>query len=136
MLSDILAGARQSQEYLRSKLSQANDLSFIRDLVRSRREAGLEQTDVAQIMGVTQQAVSKIERYDGDPKLSTIRRYANAIGVVVEHHVVPDDGTGYSITTPMLRLEDLSVSAKVGPAGYTRMLHAASVSRTDFALSA
>ena len=35
-------------------------------------------------MGVTQQAVHKLERHDSDPKPSTVRRYANAVGAVVE----------------------------------------------------
>lgn len=43
-------------------------------------------------MGVSPQAISKLERYDADPKLSTLRRYANAVGAIVEHRVTADRG--------------------------------------------
>ncbi|MDN5558781.1 MAG: helix-turn-helix domain-containing protein [Ruaniaceae bacterium] len=46
---------------------------------------------MAKLLGVSQQAINKFERYDSDPKLSTIRRYANAVGVLVEHRVVLSD---------------------------------------------
>lgn len=61
-------------------------------LVRIRREAGLTQSDVAERMGVTQQAVHKLERYDADPRLSTVERYANAVGALVLHRVIVDRG--------------------------------------------
>lgn len=86
---------------------QPNDLSLVRPrakvlarehrelkarLVRVRRKAGLSQEDVAERMSVSQQTVSKFERYDSDPKLSTLRRYANAVGALIEHQVEIDRG--------------------------------------------
>jgi len=60
--------------------------------VAIRREAGFTQHDVADLMGRTQQAVQKLERYDADPQLSTLRRrYANAVGAIVTHEVRRDD---------------------------------------------
>lgn len=44
---------------------------MLADLVRVRRENNLTQKDVAKLMGVSQQAVNKVERYDADPRLST-----------------------------------------------------------------
>lgn len=69
------------------------------ELVRIRREAGLSQADVAALLGVTQQAVHKIERYDADLKLSTLERYANAIGALVFHHVEADNGRAVRLMT-------------------------------------
>lgn len=57
------------------------------DLLRAREENGQTQQDVADLMGVTQPTVASFERYDNDPKLSTVRRYANAVGVIVCHSV-------------------------------------------------
>lgn len=61
-------------------------------LLRIRQEAGLTHDDLACIMGVTQQAVDELERYDSDPEVSMLRRYANAVGAVYEHHVYPNPG--------------------------------------------
>jgi len=62
------------------------------ELVRIRREAGFSQQDIADRLGITQQAVYKLERYDADPRLSTLERYANAVGALIEHRVYVDRG--------------------------------------------
>ncbi len=61
-------------------------------LVQIRRDSGLSQQDVADLLEISQQAVQKLERYDADPKLSTLERYANAVGALVTHRVVVDHG--------------------------------------------
>lgn len=57
-------------------------------LLRARSELGLTQQDVAARMGVSQPTVASFERYDNDPKMSTVRRYAHAVGVTIEHKVL------------------------------------------------
>src|SRR5450830_729752 len=59
-------------------------------LIQARHEQGLTQQEVADRMGVTQPTVAGFERYDNDPRLSTVRRYAHAVGVVVAHSVERD----------------------------------------------
>ena len=76
----------------RAKVLAREDREMKAKLIRHRRNTGLTQKEVAERMGVTQQAVQKLERYDSDPKLATLRRYANAIGAFVSHEVVPDVG--------------------------------------------
>ncbi|WP_024286604.1 helix-turn-helix domain-containing protein [Cellulomonas sp. KRMCY2] len=61
-------------------------------LIAARHDQGLSQQHVAEVMGVTQPTVAAFERYDNDPRLSTIRRYAHAVGVVITH-AVSRDGT-------------------------------------------
>lgn len=68
----------EADEELHSKLLKARELQ------------GLSQRHVAEIMGVTQPTVASFEAYDNDPRLSTIRRYAHAVGVTVEHTVLLD----------------------------------------------
>lgn len=76
----------------RAKFLAREDRLMRAELVRLREQAGLTQAEVGELLGVSQQAVNKFERYDSDPKLSTLRRYANAIGAVIEHRVAPDVG--------------------------------------------
>jgi transcriptional regulator with XRE-family HTH domain len=66
-----------------------SDRDFITRLIELRKEAGLTQEDVAEKLGVSQPAISDFERVGGDPRLSTIRRYALAIGARVHHHATP-----------------------------------------------
>jgi len=70
-------------------LAEADEMLHA-SLVRARIDAGLTQQQVAQLMGVSQPTIAGFERYDNDSKLSTIRRYAHAVGVAIEHRVTRD----------------------------------------------
>ncbi|WP_235939522.1 helix-turn-helix domain-containing protein [Occultella kanbiaonis] len=63
------------------------DEELLYRLVEARKDAGLSQRDVAEMLEIKQSSIAAFERHDNDPKLSTIRRYALAVGATVEHHV-------------------------------------------------
>lgn len=72
------------------KLARENmeaDLDLIAALRAVREARGLSQTQLAELLGVSQAAVSTFES-DGDSKLSTVRRYAHALGASIRHQVV------------------------------------------------
>lgn len=50
------------------------------ELVARRRELGLSQTEVAARMGTSQSAVARLESGAADMRLSTLQRYATAVG--------------------------------------------------------
>jgi DNA-binding XRE family transcriptional regulator len=56
-------------------------------LIEHRIAAGLTQQDVANSLGISQQAVAKFESMDNDPRLSTISQYALAINALVTHKI-------------------------------------------------
>ena len=64
-----------------------NDVALVEGLVELRKRHGLSQADVAVRMGVSQPTVSAFEKYDANPRLSTIRRYALAVEAEVSHTV-------------------------------------------------
>ena len=53
---------------------------LVADLTAQRRAAGLSQTAVAARMGTSQSAVARLETGDADVRVSTLERYAAAIG--------------------------------------------------------
>jgi predicted transcriptional regulator len=53
---------------------------LVDQLVARRRELGLSQTDVAAQMGTSQSAVARIESGAPDVRLTTLERYAAAVG--------------------------------------------------------
>jgi transcriptional regulator with XRE-family HTH domain len=59
-------------------------------LVTIRQIRELNQSELGERMGVSQSAVSQFERYDANPRLSTLRRYALAVGARLETRVVDD----------------------------------------------
>lgn len=74
---------------------------FLEELISYRKNRGLSQKDVAFRMGVTQAAVSQFENHDANPTLSTIRRYAAAVGVRIQHAVMDDVELGSSYQRPV-----------------------------------
>ena len=57
--------------------------SLIEDLVHRRKSLNLTQTAVASRMGVRQSTISEFENEAGDPRLSTLQRYARAVDACV-----------------------------------------------------
>jgi predicted transcriptional regulator len=57
---------------------------LLADLVDGRRTLGLTQTQVAARMGTSQSAVARLEAGPSDVRLSTLERYAAAIGRTLE----------------------------------------------------
>jgi predicted transcriptional regulator len=53
---------------------------LVRELVVQRLETGLSQTEVAARMGTSQSAVARLESGAIDARVSTLERYAAAVG--------------------------------------------------------
>ena len=60
---------------------------LIEELVRVRRESELSQTEIAARMGTSQSAVARLESGELDARLSTVQRYAAALGRTVDWQV-------------------------------------------------
>ena len=66
--------------------------SIAAELVRTARtEAGLTQAALAARLGTTQSVVSRWERGDDEPRLSTLQRIAQACGQRLMLSLEPDD---------------------------------------------
>jgi predicted transcriptional regulator len=64
---------------------------LIEELVRARRDSGLSQTEIAARMGTSQSAVARLESGDLDARMSTLQRYATAVGCTVNWQVRPSE---------------------------------------------
>lgn len=93
----------------------------VEKLVRARQDRGLTQTEVAEQMETTQSAVSNFERIGGDPKLSTILRYANAIGAQVRI------GVSFNGHATVTTSHSAPVTARTAEAGMPRITHLSGV---------
>jgi transcriptional regulator with XRE-family HTH domain len=80
----------------RSRFPGLGDVSerrheLIEQLARARRESGLSQTEIAARMGTSQSAVARLESGELDARLSTLERYAAALGRTVDWQVRPSE---------------------------------------------
>lgn len=87
-----LDAANAEQRLASSLVDETQDM--MHDLVQRRRSCNLTQKNVAEIIGVSRTAITHFERYDADPKMSTIVRYALAIGARIEIKVT--DGISWA----------------------------------------
>jgi transcriptional regulator with XRE-family HTH domain len=68
---------------------------LVAELAQRRRQLGLSQTQLAARMGTSQSAVARLESQAGDVRLSTLERYAAALGQQLQWGL-SDDQTGDS----------------------------------------
>ena len=61
-------------------------------LAEERRRLGLSQTEVAARMGTSQSAVARLEAGAADVRLSTLQRYADAVGRSLDLRLGSSDG--------------------------------------------
>ena len=81
--------SRKNADFLRLVDSALDRRRLLKALADRREGLGLTQTAVADRMGTSQSAVARMETGEIDAKLSTVERYAAAIGQRVEWRVVP-----------------------------------------------
>ena len=83
-----LAQADVKAEYERLK----PEFAFLDQVLSARKAAGLTQADIAHRIGTTQSAIARLESGSGKhlPSLSTLHKYANAVGCRVEIRLVKD----------------------------------------------
>jgi transcriptional regulator with XRE-family HTH domain len=65
---------------------------LVAELAERRRAQGLSQTEVAARMGTSQSAVARLEPQAGDVRLSTLERYAGALGEQLNWHLSNTEG--------------------------------------------
>ena len=67
---------------------------LLQDLIALRKKNKLSQELVGERMGITQPAVAAFEGHNSNPTLSTIRRYALAVGAEIDFTVTEGPTSG------------------------------------------
>ena len=81
-IDQILRNAREAGEpFAVDEASAILSRKLLRSLIAARTKAGLSQAEVARRMGVPQPAIVRLEAGTHSPTLTTLARYASAIGV-------------------------------------------------------
>lgn len=74
----------------RAEILIDNDTDYIENLIAIRKANGLSTREVADRISVSEETILDFESYHSDPKLSLLRRYAQAVGAIVNHSVIQD----------------------------------------------
>jgi predicted transcriptional regulator len=87
-------GFKQAYEAL------ANEYAVASELLKARTRAGLTQEAVATRMGTSKSMVSRLETAGRhSPSLSSLQKYAKAVGCIVQLKLVPQGRAGLSQRT-------------------------------------
>lgn len=98
---ELLGEDRDAPQHRHARLLVDAQDQLMRDLVATRERAGLTQTQVAALMGTDQATVSRFESRTVDPRMSTLRRYAAAVGARIDYAVTsyPDPDAAVTMRT-------------------------------------
>ena len=92
---EFLARAMKRKGFADAYAESADEYELVRELLAARASAGLTQEQVAESMGTTKSAVSRLEAVGKhSPTVSTLQKYARAVGCEVEIRLVPASGLG------------------------------------------
>ncbi len=86
----FLARARARKGFAEAYEALTPEYEIVSQLLKARTKAGLTQDAVAERMGTTKSAVSRLESSGKHaPSLATLRRYAQAVGCELQVRLVP-----------------------------------------------
>lgn len=86
----FLAKASRRKGFTEAYASLDFEYQVVSQLLKARTHAGLTQEVVAQRMGTTKSAVSRLESAGKHaPSLGTLKRYADAVGCELQLRLVP-----------------------------------------------
>lgn len=74
---EVVSDQRQKNQY--ELETQIYNIAIVLKNIRKKKE--LTQKDIAQRTGLTQQMISKIESYNGNPSIESFVKYCNGIGI-------------------------------------------------------
>jgi DNA-binding XRE family transcriptional regulator len=87
---EFLARAMERKGLAAAYAERADEFELVRELLSARANAGLTQEQVAESMGTTASVVSRLEAVGKhSPSVSTLKKYARAVGCDVEIRLVP-----------------------------------------------
>jgi DNA-binding XRE family transcriptional regulator len=86
----FLAKASQKKGFTEAYEALELEYQLAGQMLKARARAGLTQESVAERMGTTKSAISRLEAVGKHaPSLSTLRRYAEAVGCQIQVKLVP-----------------------------------------------
>ena len=82
--AEVKAKALQNPDVMAAYLAEKKEEELQELLSDLRRRAGINSTQVAERMGITQPAVSKLEKNASKASVTTLERYAAACGASIK----------------------------------------------------
>ncbi len=83
--------AKQRQGFKKAYDELEDEYALVREMLAARARVGLSQEAVAELMGTTKSAISRLEAAGKHaPSVTTLKKYAQAVGCHLEIKFVPE----------------------------------------------
>lgn len=90
----FLKNAQKRRGFSEAYNDLEEEYAFIHAMLKARSKSGLTQEAVAELMGTTKSAVSRLESAGKHaPSLTTLKKYAQAVGCHLEIKLIPKSGS-------------------------------------------
>ncbi|MDA8126151.1 MAG: helix-turn-helix transcriptional regulator [Deltaproteobacteria bacterium] len=90
----FLKNAQKREGFSKAYDDLKEEYSLVREMLSARSKSGLTQEAVAELMGTTKSAVSRLESAGKHaPSLTTLKKYAQAVGCDLEIKFRPKTGS-------------------------------------------
>ena len=87
----FLENARKREGFKKAYEDLEEEYALVREMLAARARVGLSQEAVAERMGTTKSAISRLEAAGKHaPSVTTLKKYAHAVGCHLEIKFVPD----------------------------------------------
>jgi DNA-binding XRE family transcriptional regulator len=86
----FLKNANKREGFSKAYHDLEEEYNFIREMLSARSKSGLTQEAVAELMGTTKSAISRLEAAGKhSPSVTTLKKYAEAVGCNLEIKLIP-----------------------------------------------
>lgn len=83
--------AKQREGFKKAYEDLEEEYALVREMLAARSRVGLSQEAVAELMGTTKSAVSRLEAAGKHaPSVTTLKKYAQAVGCHLEIRFIPE----------------------------------------------
>ena len=87
----FLDKAKKREEFKKAYENLEGEYALAKEMLAARARVGLSQEAVAEIMGTTKSAISRLEAAGKHaPSLTTLKKYAHAVGCHLEIKFIPE----------------------------------------------
>ncbi len=70
------------------------EFTVMQALIDARKERGMTQKELAEVTGISQADISRLERGTGNPSIKTLQRVAQALQMALRIEFVPSQNSG------------------------------------------
>jgi DNA-binding XRE family transcriptional regulator len=89
----FLKNAQKSEGFSKAYNDLEEEYTLVREMLSARSKSGLTQEAVAELMGTTKSAVSRLESAGKhSPSMTTLKKYAQAVGCDLKIKLIPKSG--------------------------------------------